>query len=71
MKTLITSKPSVVTKFHPELKTEETKEEKTFQAFDELVDFGQKNSENKVLKIEVLRKDGSTRTTHEFVNFKP
>lgn len=42
-----------------------------FKTFEELIEFGQNNSEDLVLIIEVLKKNGDTRTTHQFVNFKP
>lgn len=57
--------------FHPELMTKETLISEEFESFDHLVDFGQKNSENRILTIETLRKDERTRETHEFINFKP
>lgn len=72
MRTLVTSKPTEsVKRFYPERITAETQEEMEFETFDQLVDFGQKNSENQVLTIKTLRRDGSTREIHGFINFKP
>lgn len=74
MKTLITSDPTECIQRFPKKDQEIPMPEKwtqEFESFDQLVDFGQKNSENKILTIETLRKDGRTRETFEFINFKP